>query len=416
MDAALTVFLSLGALFCWSAFGVNVGFQELTGTQIFALTSFPLALLNFAIRPKGLDSGTQRLILTIGLPVVYIVLVAVLSISVSADPLNPVRFVGRYVYGFIFLIAAAGILPRELISSAKIARCFVYGGVLTLALCIAGLFNSELEKLVFIDRFSHRAQGLMRHPNQLGILYATALPLAFFPGALSRFGMFLVTIALLCGVVFTGSKTNMAIFVIVLPLFFIWKEVRQGKSVRAIIAAAIMLPLAAVLPLLVFTLISVISPSYYAKVMAFADDPLEADTAEIRYRIWSDAWLCIKESPILGVGANGAEGCVGFSHAHNLIIDYALEMGTFGFVGILWLLFAILLVCLQVGRISKFINRHYAIGDAHQAVGCLIVSIVVYLTGNLTSESLGPAVMQTLWLLLALLLCVHQYAVGKIKR
>jgi O-antigen ligase len=395
--------LALGALSAWTNWGLDVGFQQLSPVQFASAFAFALTLLNGLV----LSKRRIHIFTPILFPSLVVLLAAIASMINAADTFDSIRFLGRYIYGLMFVYAIIGLIGGHYKLCCRVVRMFIIGGCGTTFVCIAANYNSQLAGIVFDDLFNRRAQGFLSHPNQLAMLYLTSLVLLFWPNVFNPHVKILVFFPLMIGLLITGSKFNLGLVALVVPILLIYLPFRERRHIEALRNILILLPTGVIFIAGAALTIQANSQLYYKRVVSFFDDPMGADTTSIRFLIWEQAYNCFERNVFFGIGAGNAQQCIPYSHAHNFIINYALEMGLLGLFSLALLLGGGAVLMLRANINARRLFNLYKSSKLYRATGVLIVALVGFMISNLSSDSLGPATMPTLWILFGLATAVY---------
>ena len=255
---------------------------------------------------------------------------------------------GAAVLGIIFLGAAVSLHGASAGASGdgSFLRAFTIAllvcGVCSAIVAVLQVFAPGLidNDIVAIPTRAGRAGGNIGQANQFadsilwGLIAMVPLARAWQQKAdgprahLARAGWCVAALLMILGVVLTGSRTGLVAFV----LMTVWgladrrlaRPLRIGLAVSPLVAAATL------------WLVSAWSRSH--AVVVVLTDRSETDVTAFRGEIWSNCIALIKAQPWLGVGwgqfnfawtltpfASRGAGLV--SHAHNLVLQLAVEMG-----------------------------------------------------------------------------------------
>lgn len=399
--------LMFGAFSLWCSFGFNAGFQKLMPTQAASIIALLCALADQVAGRGWIPTSTRGLQRALNFASFAIIALSLASIVNSVSFIDPIRFSGRYVYGLIMVQAAMMLWRGDNRFIRQLILAFVLGGVVTTALCMLGHVYAPLGKIVFQDMFSRRARGLLIHPNQTAMLFAAALPLTLWSGLAKTPIRQVLAAIMVVGVILTGSKFNMALILLVLPLVMVWMPLREGRGMRAVVSVLAIGPVTLIAAQIGLLAIKLNSPIYYQKLVQFFSDPTGATTTETRVFLWERAWQCGSEHPFVGIGAANAPYCFTFAHAHNVVVNYFVELGVTGVTLLLIFIGVCLTISARTMAEARAAMQRVPVLSLYRLSALLALATSLYFVANLSSDSMGPATMQTLWLLLATTLLVH---------
>ena len=205
------------------------------------------------------------------------------------------------------------------------------------------------------------------------------------------------------GLLFTGSKLNLALAIVIVPTILFWLPAREGRVARAskgLIAGA----LAIFIGLLAgIYYLQTFNSYYYEQLTSFISDPNDSDSTTSRLTMWEDAVDCGLTNPLFGIGGGNAGVCVPYSHAHNVFLNYFLEIGLTGFVGIIVFFWTCVYILTLAGRAcDRQIRRSADVVLSYRAIGLLILAELAFIVSNSSSDSLSTATMPTFWMFVAL--------------
>lgn len=397
--------LILSAFFLWTNRGVDIGIQQLSFCQAFSVTSFLCTFPQFIKNKYIIPGRTKSSLIAVTWPSAAIILVITMSMYNAVSVFEVARFYGRWVYGLMFIFALCTACRKDDEFYKFVILSFLAGGALTAILCGLGYLNPSIAKIVFQDIWSKRALGLLSHPNQLAMLYAGAVALAFWPRLCRPLLRASIILLLLSGLLMTGSKFNMGLTILLAPALLFWLPAREGRMAHA--SASILLGL----PLVIATVaagayfLQQNNTIYYNRLLAFVNDPGAADTTTSRFDLYSTAWNCTMDSPFVGIGAANARECLPLVHAHNVFVNYMLETGFIGLFFIICFFSAAIRNCATLGRMSKQLPGTSSGNNVeYRASALLLICVAGYILSNCSSDSMGPATMPTFWLYIGLTL------------
>jgi O-antigen ligase len=400
--------LIFSAFFLWTNRGFDIGIQQLSFCQAFSVVSFLATLPQFINNKYIIPKTSKTFLAAVMWPSVAIILVITMSMYNASSVFDSARFYGRWVYGLLFIFSICIACRRDDGFYKIIILSFLAGGALTAILCGFGYVNQSVAKIVFQDQWSKRAMGFLSHPNQLAMLYAGAVVLAFWPKLCTlplRAGIILL---LLAGLLMTGSKFNMGLAIFLAPALLFWLPAREGRIAHASASILLGIPLVTAVIAAGVYFLQQNNTLYYNRLLKFANDPGSADTTTSRFDLYSSAWNCTMDSPLFGIGAGNARECLPLVHAHNVFVNYMLETGFVGLFLIICFFFSVIKNCMSLGKHAKRLpGTSSGNNESYRASALLLMCVIGYILSNCSSDSMGPATMPTLWLYVGLTLVQH---------
>lgn len=380
------------------------GATRIAGTD--GSLSFLLALFCAAISIASYGEVAKRvhrseatlaaaLLTTAGL----IIILSLMSMLYTGSPMRTMRAVFAQLFGFATIptIAALSARPNGSATVDRIVSAMIVMSVATSFLVIVGLGSAN---------FADRAAGFFKHANQLGIAMSAALPLVAARLVISRKHRLLLLgclVAVLLGLVKSGSKTNFVVGVIGLGLFFalyaIYLAARKQRPL-AIIAGAVTAPL--LLQAALFVLQS-LNPRAY-RLLTIQLSGGETHSIVSRERLWSMSIDLGLAHPFTGVGAGQPLGGIA-PHSHNLFVEYFRTLGVPG-VALITVMTLLVMICMINAVIGTVIGKSRSTYATDTNVMVLGTSVCVwnYLVANQMSDSFGPSTAPFFWIPLALLI------------
>jgi hypothetical protein len=329
----------------------------------------------------------------------FIIVFSLLSMLYADNPIRTMRAVFAQVFGFAIIPAVAAISTRRkgLEAVDRIVVAMIIMSVATSCLVTIGLGEAK-----FVDR----AEGYFKHANQLGIALSAGLPLiAAKLIATPRHRVLLLgcLVAVLLGLVKSGSKTNFVVGVTGLGIFFGLYSIHLVIRKQRPIAVVVGLVTAPVLIEASLMALQSLNPRAYG-LLSVQLSGGEAHSIISRQRLWSMSIDLGMSHPFMGVGAGQPIGDIA-PHSHNLFIDYFRTLGVPGvaLVAVIVLLVTIYLIRAVLCTLIADDRREYA-AKANVMVLGSSVSVWNYLVANQMSDSFGPSTAPFFWLPLALLM------------
>ena len=202
-----------------------------------------------------------------------------------------------------------------------------------------------------------RAQGAFGSPNTLASFLALALPGALALSLRGRLGTRAIalgcTAAIFVGLALSLSRGGLLAAIGALGLMLLWGPVRKVVTAGAVVVVLRTVNGAAI--------ISANEP--IARVtQRLATIGGSSEGADPRFIVWPRIPEIVADSPLFGVGVAQfgfvserrglTDPLLGapFDHAHNLVLNYAAELGLIGLGAILWLGIALARICLAACR------------------------------------------------------------------
>jgi hypothetical protein len=328
-----------------------------------------------------------------------IIVLSLLSTTYADNPIRTGRAVFAQVFGFAIIPAIAAISMRPKGSEAvdRIVTAMIIMSFITSCLVIVGLGGA---------RFADRAEGYFKHSNQLGIALSAGLPLVAAKLTVSRKYRILLVgclVAVLLGLVKSGSKTNFVVGVAGLGAFYGLYSIfliRRKKNPVSVIFGIVAAP---VLFLASLRLLEHLNPRAYGLLFVQLSGG-DAHSMISRQRLWSMSIDLGMEHPFLGVGAGQWIGDIA-PHSHNLFIDYFRTLGVPG-LGLVTVIALLVTLYLASAVLHTLIGNDTSSSATKINVMVLGASVSVwnYLVANQMSDSFGPSTAPFFWLPLALLM------------
>jgi hypothetical protein len=328
-----------------------------------------------------------------------IIILSLLSMLYTGSPMRTMRAIFAQIFGFATIpaFAALSARPNGAETLDRIVSAMILMSLATAGLVILGLGGAK---------FADRAAGFFKHANQLGIAMSAALPLVAARLVTSRKHRLLLAaclVAVLLGLVKSGSKTNFVVGVIGLGIFFvlyaIYLILRRQRPL-AIIAGVVTAPLLLHGALLA---LQALNPRAY-RILTTQLSGGEADSMVARERLWSISIDLGLAHPFTGVGAGQPIGDIA-PHSHNLFVEYFRTLGVPG-VALITVMVLLVLICLINAVMAALIakGRTTVATDTNVMVLGTSVCVLNYLVANQMSDSFGPSTAPFFWIPLALLI------------
>ena len=118
-------------------------------------------------------------------------------------------------------------------------------------------------------------------------------------------------------------------------------------------------------------------------------DPRGVKSLDVREDVWADAWQHAVAHPLVGLGPGRPSEILMKNHAHNLFLQAHLDTGLLGLAGICLIVLAILWRAAQLTREAMVAGDDFSDDEAVRLTSG--VAMVIYVIGNLMSDSFGTA-------------------------
>ena len=239
-----------------------------------------------------------------------------------------------------------------------------------------------------------RFGGFFSHPNQYGIVTSTTATLiAVLLHSPRKFFKLLGTAMIgIYGVCLfqSLSKTNIILFALNIgACFFVLSLSSPAKLVKAVaysVMLAILLSFGAVAG---FHLMTTMMPREAKLIEDAIFDPRGVKSLDVREDVWADAWQHAVAHPLVGLGPGRPSEILMKNHAHNLFLQAHLDTGLLGLAGICLIVLAILWRAAQLTREAMVAGDDFSDDEAVRLTSG--VAMVIYVIGNLMSDSFGTA-------------------------
>lgn len=335
----------------------------------------------------------------------FSIIVAATMSSINARNIIEVaKFQIAYLIGLLVLIVYLTVLEKKE-DVDFILNLLILGGIFSVLCSFLGYFIPFFKEITF-NRFG-RAQGFLLHPNQLGIMLSSLIPIsaATLSTKYHKYSSWLTMIILLSGVVISGSKTNLFISFTFGLLALLIINLIQPTSSQRHLSFFIMGFVVILSGIAALVLLQKIVPKSLQNLQMLLTYREEYRTLVIRREIWSAAVLLVQENnPFFGMGAGNTRDYLGVNHAHNVVIEYFFTMGYFGVIVLFMFLTSVFSLCLY----SILISKKMPVIFRAQIIG-LVLGICSYVLSNQLSESFGGTTLPILWVLIGALICKCKY-------
>lgn len=400
-----TAAVLLVGLAVWVGRGVALGPITLQAAQVATLivAAVALAAASLARRPPlaGLHPTVGALLCAVAGATLLVTIAALLSSIGAPDAVSALRFIMRYVFGIVLVVALLHFL-RSLRTLRWLERALLLGATASVAVAALGFAIPALGALTI--RYGDRAQGLLNHPNQLAIVLLAVAPIALAVALRSprRIGGWAALLLVAGGIAFTGSKANLLLLAVSLPaLALLAAYLRRGPLVQARTALGLMVAAAAAAAG-AYWIVLRFNPRTLATLERLFDDPWSTSTVVSRSEMWGTAVRVGLDHPWFGVGADHARFHLPHSHAHNVVIEFFLTMGAVGLVALI----ALVSAWLTVAAFSLWIAYTRTRMPFADRLGLLAypASLLLYVASNQSSDSFGGTTLPIAWIATAMAL------------
>lgn len=239
-----------------------------------------------------------------------------------------------------------------------------------------------------------RFGGLLAHPNQYGIVTSTSaavIPVLLLSATRWRqlLGLAMLPLALVC-LYQSLSKTNILLFLLCLGAGFILLSIYSMRRVvvTLLIAAALGVGLVGA-GSVGLNILKEVSPRDAKVIEDAIFDPGGTQSLDRREDVWGEALAYSRENPWLGLGPGVAGEVLLKNHAHNLFIQAHLDTGIAGLIGIVLLVLGIFIRAAQLGLEALRSSSDRSDEEALRLASA--VGMVIYVFGNIMSDSFGTA-------------------------
>lgn len=379
---------SLAAL-CW-VFKMNTSEGQVLPYSIFQLAvpwlGFFCLLGNYGKIWRGIRhlSFPEKVLLS---GIICIMLGAFLHIGEGDTLVQSIMFAMRWG-----LIIAAYIIFTTLGVDQRYLRGLALGGAFGVFLNIAVivLYKLGFDVPTVALAGGLRFDGLMNHPNDIGIALTTFSPLWMLYLISTRSGILAKAAVILLFVMlhyYSLSKTNILLSIgAMTATLVVVAYVRRWNVLRVVTMGLVVMGL--VLAGFAVGLYSLreFSSTYVERMERAVMNPFESSTIQERFYRQEFAWNAIRSEPVTGIGITRSDQLMVGSHAHNGFLQLWMQEGLLGAFGVVFL-FAGSLICGGIFTIKAYKLRRE---DVLLKAVCFIAAIS-YIAANQLSSSFGTA-------------------------
>lgn len=356
------------------------------------------------------DAAAQTGIAFILPSVAFLIVWAFLS-AIGADvPFRAGRSIVSLAGAIAVYVLILGTITKERMDAYLRIACF------TLALtCLASLIalaDPALHQAIY--RYSDRASGFFKNPNQLGIAISTLMPVAigyFFIAGGRRLFWGLCVSLFLVGLVLSGSKTNLLLSAVTTGVMILSASYIVNTGSRRLAMVVLGLCIYAVIIAIGFLLLNTLNPRAVKILTNFFSPDIEVQSLQSRSILWQYSIDQFMADPFFGEGAGqplkAYDSGRQVAHSHNIILDFLRTLGLPGLLG--FLIIAITTAILSFGSMIKALTSKTGAPRARIIVMGLAVGSVTYLVANAASDSMGPSTSPFFWTVLFLCLANRRY-------
>jgi putative inorganic carbon (hco3(-)) transporter len=210
--------------------------------------------------------------------------------------------------------------------------------------------------LVEGDRVRGALGGFFSNPNDLALNLVTFLPLAMI--AVKRPGRFLsrvlaaaIVVLMFGAIIFTKSRSGLVGMVAMMAVFLITsRSLTPNTIIAAVLGGMVLLPM--------------LPPTFWDRVASITDEQKDTTgSREERIELMQQAWGLFLEHPVTGIGAGqfknyGEEGQPReWRVTHNTPLQIAAEIGVFGLVAFMFLVWRGFSAAWETSRSLTWIHR-----------------------------------------------------------
>lgn len=334
---------------------------------------------------------------------VFLICWAFLSVVNSSAPLQSGRSITTLAAAFAIFFLVAGTVTSARLDTFVGVLCFALA--FTCVMSFVAYFEPHLRDTIF--KGADRASGFFKNPNQFGIAISTLLPVAA-AALLGRRGQrpiwLACLIALLVGLVMSGSKANLIISFASLVLILCCYSAIAYSGRTRVLMVALSVGATGVLLVANVILLRTFNPRALRLLQTLVAENEELQSVGTRDELWRRSLEQFQRDPIFGQGAgqplNPLYSDDPVTHSHNVLLDYLRMMGAPGFFVLAIVLLTVLILSFSSIRLA-FRARGADTRDRILCIG-LATGTLAYVAANFSSDSMGPSTSPFFWTVLFL--------------
>jgi len=383
-----------------------------SGFNLSILVAIAIAIqmlfLHRFLSPKFATRGDAQALALLTAAMIVMIFLSVLSASYAETPFRVFRTAVAHFFGLVILYAVIN-LPSDRRILDRIVGILIWCAVISSAYATLANFYTPLKALAFGD--GDRTSAFFKQANQFGIALSLVTPLAMANCVRNKRKFYPISqlIIIYLGLVFAGSKTNLAVSAIGAFCVIFVGLLASGALKRSPIIAVLIVLVSIGIGALGFATLSELNPRAHRLLLATAsgESIKSLDDRKIIWRLSIEDGL---EYPITGTGAGQyitRSSVRNVTHSHNIFLDSFRTLGIPG----LALIATLIATCmhLAISSIHQAIaqKRHLTVENRVLLVS-MGISVLTYLISNQFSDSFGPSTLPLFWVSLALLLYLRR--------
>ena len=309
--------------------------------QIPGMQAVPFAELTALIGLSAMVFGrvTRGLAVTRFTPeLIGVVALGLVILGTAPFSIWPGGSVGTFTDVFAKVILIYVLMTNTLTSVARLHRFMTVVVVATGYLATRAIFDyARGINLIENGRVQGAVGGMFQNPNDLALNMVALLPLTVLVAMraktrFGRYGAIFLGLMMICSIIVSHSRGGfVGLALMLLMMGYQLARRRPGVAAGAAVALVLALPLA--------------PSSYWERVSSITDESRDATgSREARRVLLQEAWGTFLEFPMHGVGAgqfqnyNPPGRMEIWRETHNVILQVAAEMGVFGLIVFIFLL------------------------------------------------------------------------------
>lgn len=344
---------------------------------------------------RAMDGGPGRGLWLEAVCVGAIMVLAILSMLVSPEPLRALRVILPMSYSICALILLTRVPPPM---QYRLLYALLSSGAMALGVALVLTQTGWGRGIVMRD---YRFLGFFENPNQLGLMVVAIWPLAvaLLLNARStkvRLICMAMVLILASAVFISGTKTALLLAFVSGALMWLYHGSRSGSLDRTLVTLAIILCAVVLAVPAMLWVLSWASPAFFRRVDAILTFGVwEFPSMKTRDSLWQESVRIGLAHPLLGAGAG--TWVLNRAHSHNMLLDYFRGMGVFALAA------AVTLVLSAVSRACNFLLSTWHKGQTDRPsdmiLAGLYVGAIFYLIGNQLSDSFSPTTAFPFWMI-----------------